>query len=511
MVRCRMFEKVLVANRGEIAVRVMGSLREMGIATVAVYSTADRRALHVRVADEAVHIGPAPSNESYLRIDAILDAARETGAQAIHPGYGFLSENADFARACGEAGITFIGPPTHAIEAMGEKTRARSIMQEAGVPLVPGTPSAIEDVEEATRLADEIGFPVLIKASAGGGGKGMRRVDDIDSFSDAFASARREALSAFGNGDVFVEKYVVDPKHVEFQIMADQHGNVVHLFERDCSVQRRHQKVIEETPCPVLSTETRRAMGKVAVDAARAVGYVGAGTIEFIMDSNERFYFLEMNTRLQVEHPVTEMVTGVDLVQLQLEVAAGGALPFAQEDIHQVGASIQCRIYAEDPDANFRPSPGTITMLRPASGPWVRDDTGVYEGAEVSTYYDPMIAKLVVWGEDRSAAIARMKRALDSYVVSGITTNLSFHRVALEHPDFVSGHYTTDFVSSWKSNEGPAESQDDQWAEIAAVLALHLGQGTQAEQSNRMTTEGPAAGNRWKLHGRYRRLGSSRG
>src|SRR5690554_6530885 len=432
-----MFTKVLVANRGEIAVRVMRSLREMGIATVAVYSEADRKALHVRMADEAYCVGPAPSAESYLRSEVILEVAKKTGAEAIHPGYGFLSENSDFARACEAAGIAFIGPKPYAIEAMGEKTRARKLMEKAGVPLVPGTKDAVEDAAEAKAIAEKMGFPVLVKASAGGGGKGMRRVDDPAEFVQAFEGAKREALSAFGNGDVYVEKYVLNPRHVEIQVLADGHGNVVHLFERDCSVQRRHQKIIEETPCPVLKEETRQRMGEVACEAARAVDYIGAGTVEFLLDANGDFYFLEMNTRLQVEHPITEMITGLDLVRWQVHIAAGHPLDFDQSQVTRRGAAVECRIYAEDPENNFMPSPGPLHVLKTPSGPGVREDGGVYEGGEVTVHYDPMIAKLITWGEDRQHAIERMRRALSEYVVGGIATNIAFHREVLDHPDFV--------------------------------------------------------------------------
>lgn len=470
-----MFKKVLVANRGEIAVRVMRTLKEMGIATVAVYSEADRRAFHVRIADEAYCVGPAASAESYLRIDKILDVAKKSGAEAIHPGYGFLSENSEFAQACEAAGIVFIGPKPYAIEMMGEKTRARNLMKDADVPLVPGTKDAIEDPAEALEIAKEMGFPVLIKAAAGGGGKGMRRVDDPSEFVAAFEGAKREALGAFANGDVYVEKYVLNPKHVEFQVLADTHGNVVHLFERDCSVQRRHQKIIEETPCPTLEEETRRRMGEVAIAAAKAVDYVGAGTVEFLLDVNQDFYFLEMNTRLQVEHPITEMITGLDLVRWQLKIANGEPLGFTQEDLTRKGASIECRIYAEDPDNKFMPSPGTITFMSVPSGPWVRDDSGVYPTAEVPVHYDPMIAKLIVWGEDREHAIQRMDRALCEYVVSGIETNVSFHSEVLKHEDFADGGYDTEFVPNMLKEREPAQSETFQlWSELAAVLTTHI-------------------------------------
>ena len=469
----KMFKKVLVANRGEIAVRVMRALREMQIASVAVYSEADREALHVRMADEAYCVGPAASSESYLRIDKILEVARESGAEAIHPGYGFLSENADFANACKEAGVVFIGPNPHAIEAMGSKTRARDLMRDAGVPLVPGTPDAVEDPQEALAFAKKAGFPVLIKAAAGGGGKGMRRVDSEEEFVHAFEGARREAIAAFGDGEVYVEKYVLNPKHVEFQVLADTHGHTVHVFERECSVQRRHQKITEETPCPVLSEEVRQRMGEVAVKAVQAVDYVGAGTVEFLLDVNQDFYFLEVNTRLQVEHPITEMITGLDLVRWQLKIAAGQHLTLKQEDIERRGHAIECRIYAEDCENNFRPSPGHIPYLKEPSGPGVRVDSGVYSGATVPVHYDPMIAKLTVWGEDREHAIGRMRRALSEYVVSGIITNIAFHEEVLTHPDFIDGSYDTDFVPSMLRERQAPEPPREDIARLAAVFTAY--------------------------------------
>jgi acetyl-CoA carboxylase biotin carboxylase subunit len=503
-----MFEKVLVANRGEIAVRVIRSLREMGIASVAVFSEADREALHVRMADEAYCVGPASSNESYLRTDKILEVVEKSGAQAIHPGYGFMSENADFARACDEAGVVFIGPRPHAIVAMGEKTRARTLMKKAGVPLVPGTEEAIEDAEEALEIAKEMGFPVLVKAAAGGGGKGMRRVDEASEFVTSFEGARREALSSFGNGDVYVEKYVVNPKHVEIQVLADGHGNVVHLFERDCSVQRRHQKIIEETPCPVLEDATREKMGAVAVQAAKAVDYVGAGTVEFLLDVDQNFYFLEMNTRLQVEHPITEMITGLDLVRWQVRIADGQKLAFAQEDLVRRGHAIECRIYAEDPDNNFMPAPGPISYMSTADGPGVREDSGVYSGATVPVHYDPMISKLIVWGEDREHAIGRMRRALSEYTVSGIVTNIAFHDEVLQHPDFVKGDYNTEFVPQMMTDRQKPEPVHADVAELAAVLAAHrrdeaiaeAGSGAKGGEASKTNGSG------WKQLGRFRSL-----
>ena len=469
-----MFDKVLVANRGEIAVRVIRALRGLGIKSVAVYSEADREALHVRLADEAYLVGPAASAQSYLVGEKILEVARATGAQAIHPGYGFLSENSGFARECAEAGIVFIGPSPEAIDAMGLKTKARQIMGDAGVPLVPGSKAPIEDPLVALEFAKGAGFPVLVKARAGGGGKGMRRVDAPEDFVAAFEGARREAEAAFGDGQVYIEKYVLNPKHVEIQVLADTHGNVVHLFERECSVQRRHQKIIEETPCPVLSEEVRQKMGEVAVTAARAVDYVGAGTVEFLLDVNEDFYFLEMNTRLQVEHPITELITGLDLVRWQLRIAAGEALTFDQSGVERRGHALECRIYAEDPESNFMPSPGPVTFLNEPSGPGVRVDSGVYSGGRVPVHYDPMISKLSVWGEDRTHAIERMRAALAEYVVAGIVTNIAFHGEVLAHEEFLSGRYDTEFVPRMMKDRQAPENQHTEWAELAAALASHV-------------------------------------
>ncbi|HZD25451.1 MAG TPA: acetyl-CoA carboxylase biotin carboxylase subunit, partial [Alphaproteobacteria bacterium] len=424
-----MFRKILIANRGEIACRVIRTARRLGIATVAVYSEADAGAMHVAMADEAVLLGPAPATESYLRADRIIEAAQRTGAEAVHPGYGFLSENAGFAEACAEAGITFIGPPAMAVRAMGEKAAAKAIMEKAGVPVVPGYHGEDQADDLLQQFAREIGYPVLIKAVAGGGGKGMRRVDDEDSFANALKGARREAKSAFGDDKVLVEKYLLRPRHIEVQVFADSHGEAVHLFERDCSIQRRHQKVVEEAPAPGMTAEMRRAMGEAAVAAAKAIGYVGAGTVEFIADvshglSEDRFYFMEMNTRLQVEHPVTEMITGQDLVEWQLRVAAGDPLPLAQDELNIDGHAVEVRVYAENPQKKFFPSTGRLHRLRPPEeGPHLRVDTGVREGDEVTIYYDPMIAKLIVWGRDRDAAVRRLCAALTETRVAGVTTN----------------------------------------------------------------------------------------
>src|ERR1044071_3453919 len=469
----RSIRRVLVANRGEIAVRVMRTCRERGVETVAVYSDVDRLPPPRRVAAPAVPPAPAPASQSYLVIDKIIAACRETGADAVHPGYGFLSENEDFAEACTAAGITFIGPSPEAMRKMGSKTEARKTVSAAGTPVVPGdngpTGDGFPTAEEAVVAARRIGFPVLIKAAAGGGGKGMRLVASEREFAAAFDGARREAASAFGDDTVYLEKAIERPRHIEIQVFGDHHGNVVHLGERDCSVQRRHQKVIEEAPSPVVSGELRARMGAAAIAAARAVAYVGAGTCEFLLGADGGFYFLEMNTRLQVEHPVTEMIYGLDLVAWQLDVAEGRPLPLGQAelDARRRGHAIECRVYAEDP-VKFLPSPGTITHLRVPDGPYVRTDSGCYEGAEIPVHYDPMISKLVVWGEDRARALARMRRALDEYQVRGIETNLAFHRRCMRHPAFAAGDFDTGFIARNARELTPAAGE----AEIpAAVVA----------------------------------------
>lgn len=481
-----MFKRVLIANRGEIAVRAMRTCREMGISPIAVYSDVDATALHVRMADYAVPIGPAPARESYLVFEKILDAARRSGAEAIYPGYGFLSENAEFAEACAATGLVFIGPPPRAIREMGEKTLARKRMQAAGVPVVPGDhggEGGFPDAEAVLVAARRIGFPVMLKAAAGGGGKGMRLVQDEGELRSAFDAARREALSAFGNGAVYLEKYIANPRHVEVQIMVDAAGHGLQYFERDCSIQRRHQKVIEETPCPVLDDALRQEMGAVALRAALAVDYRGAGTIEFLFDSQaRRFYFLEMNTRLQVEHPITELCCGVDLVRQQLLVADGQQLPLTQGDIRPRGAAIECRICAEDPE-QFLPSPGPVRALRVPSGPGIRDDSGVYAGAEISTHYDPLLSKLCVWAAQRDEAIARMRRALDEYRVAGIQTNLPLHRLILKHPVFISGRYDTGFIGAHAS-ELRVERRDPDIPAVAAAI-VHSERRTRAAASSR--------------------------
>jgi len=440
------FKKILVANRGEIAVRVIRACQELGIPTVAVYSEADRPALHVRRASEAYLLGPAPSSESYLRIDRILDVARRSGADAIHPGYGFLAENPAFARACEEAGIAFIGPRADTIALMGEKTSARRVAVEAGIPVVPGSLEPLAGAEAIRREAERIGFPLMLKAASGGGGKGLRLVARPDDLEAAVARGRSEAESAFGDDSVYLEKAIDGPRHVEIQVLADRHGNAVHLFERECSIQRRHQKIIEESPSPFVTPELRERMGALAVALVRKVGYENAGTLEFLVDADRNPYFLEMNTRLQVEHPVTEMVTGQDIVKLQIHVAEGRPLPLRQEDLRQRGHAIECRVYAEDPERGFLPSPGRITALRLPGGPGVRDDSGVYAGCEVPIHYDPLISKLVAYGSSRQDAIRRMTRAVAEYKVLGIKTTLPFFERVLRHPAFLAGEFDTSFV-----------------------------------------------------------------
>lgn len=466
-----MFKKVLIANRGEIAVRVLRALHEMSIRSVVVYSDVDRAALHVRKADEAYHIGPATASESYLNIGKIIEAARKCGAEAIHPGYGFLSENANFARACCDAGIKFIGPTPEAMEALGSKTRARQLMQKADVPFVPGSAKGLISLEEAEEVAAKVGYPIMLKAAAGGGGKGMRLVRGADELKSAYEAARSEALRSFGDDEVYIEKFIENPRHIEMQILADEHGNCVYLGERECSVQRRHQKVLEESPSPLVDPDMRRRMGEIAVRVAKESGYTNAGTVEFLSDQRKNFYFLEVNTRLQVEHPVTEMITGFDLVHLQLKIAAGEALPFRQEDIKIRGHAIECRIYAEDPDNNFFPSPGTISLLLSPSGPGIRRDSGMYEGATVPIDYDPLLAKLIGYGSDRTQAIDRLQRALREYFIGGIKTNLSLFRRILHDPDFLAGRLDTGFLDRLLNSGKPPEGVDPEKVKIAAIAA----------------------------------------
>jgi acetyl-CoA carboxylase biotin carboxylase subunit len=472
-----MFAKVLVSNRGEIAVRLIRGLRELGIASVAVYSDADRASLAVGLADEAAYLGPSPSSESYLNVDKILEAARRHGAEAIHPGYGFLSENAEFAEACAASGIVFIGPPAEAIRKMGSKTSARRVAIAAGAPVVPGTEEPVEDIGQAGTIAKSLGYPVLLKASAGGGGKGMRRVDREEDLASALRDASSEAQRAFRNGEIYIEKLVTSPRHIEIQVLGDQHGNLIHLGERECSIQRRHQKVVEECPSPVmlLHPELRAQMGEAAVRIARHAGYSNAGTMEFLVDGELNFYFLEMNTRLQVEHPVTELVTGIDLVEWQLRIAAGERLTLSQEEVRWTGSAIECRIYAEDPENQFLPSPGKITHLREPSGPGLRLDSGVYQGFTVPFDYDPLLAKLAAWGPSRERAIGRMDRALAEYSIAGIRTNTAFFREVLADAEFREGRLSTAFLDGFFARRMPREIEVEAKAalevEAAAVLA----------------------------------------
>jgi acetyl-CoA carboxylase biotin carboxylase subunit len=472
-----MFRKILIANRGEIAVRVMRACREMGIGTVAVYSEVDRKSLHVRYADQAFCIGPAPSSESYLRIDRLLDAAKRSGAEAIHPGYGFLAENPEFARACADAGLVFIGPPVAAMELMGSKTESRHTLILAGLPVVPGTDRPLESLEETQRVAEGIGYPVMLKASAGGGGKGLRLVRAAAELESAYHTARSEAQNAFGDPSLYLEKYLDRPRHIEIQILGDQHGHLIHLGERECSLQRRHQKLLEECPSPFVNEDLRQRMGETALRIGKLAGYCNAGTVEFLVEPSGNFYFLEMNTRLQVEHPVTELVMGIDLVKEQIRIAAGEKLAWGQEDVRIRGAAIECRIYAEDPANNFFPSPGYISRLQVPAGPGVRRDSGVYEGWTVPLEYDPLLSKIAVWGTGRSEAIARMRRALGEYEIFGIKTNIPFFRRLLEHPEFVAGHLDTGFIdralAAGLMEEAPPSSEEERVAALAA--ALHAG------------------------------------
>jgi acetyl-CoA carboxylase, biotin carboxylase subunit len=492
-----MIRKVLVANRGEIAVRVIRACREAGLASVAVFSEADRESLHVMLADEAYPIGPAPSVESYLAIDRILGAARASGADAVHPGYGFLAENADFAEACAGAGVTFVGPPGPAIRAMGDKTAARRLARDLDVPMVPGSVDAVASDAAARAAARAIGYPVMVKAARGGGGKGMRLVAREEDLEPALRLARGEAASAFGDDALYLERALVEPRHIEVQVLADAHGRVIHLGERECSLQRRHQKLVEECPSPLVDPALRARMGEAACRLARAGGYVNAGTLEFLVDADRRFYFLEMNTRLQVEHPVTEMVTGIDLVREQLRIADGAPLAIGQDDVQYRGAAIECRINAEDPFAGFLPSPGTITGLRPAAGPGVRDDSGVYEGWTVPRFYDTLIAKVIVWGADREAALARMKRALGEYRVTGVRTTIPLLRRLLAHPEVAAGRLSTALLERILPELTAAETSAELLAMVAAVLSEHDGGGdivpAPPTEAWRMATREPRA------------------
>ena len=502
-----MFNKVLIANRGEIAVRVLRACRELGMQTVAVFSDADRHALHVRYADEAYYLGASPSRESYLRGDRIIDIALKSGAGAIHPGYGFLAERADFAQAVLEAGLAFIGPKPSSIAAMGDKAVARATVSKAGVPVVPGTEGegSLRD-DELLAIAPQIGFPLLIKATAGGGGKGMREVKSIEEMPALLSAARREAEAAFGDGNVYLEKLIDGARHIEFQILADSHGNVIHLGERECSLQRRHQKLLEESPSPFVSDDEdlRQQMGGVAVRAAQAVGYVNAGTIEFLLDKDKKFYFLEMNTRLQVEHPVTEMVTGVDIVKEQIRIARGRQLRYKQEDILLKGWSIECRINAEDPYNNFMPSTGVLTHIIPPTGPGVRIDTGVYPGFEITPYYDSLISKLIVWGETRAEAILRMRRALEEYRILGVHTNIPFHQRLMDSHRFMAGQFDTRFVEERFSLENAQESVETH-PEIAAIIAAVVAH-RQTRRAAQLFRHSERDTSNWKWLGRWERM-----
>ncbi len=469
-----MFRKILVANRGEIAVRVMRACREMGIGTVAVYSEVDRKSLHVRYGDQAFFIGPAPSSESYLRIDRILEVAKQTGADGIHPGYGFLAENPEFARACADAGVVFIGPPVAAMELMGSKITSRRTLAQAGLPVVPGTDRPLESLEEARRVADDIGYPLMLKASAGGGGKGLRLVRSPAELESAYSTASSEAQNAFGDPSLYLEKYLDRPRHIEIQILGDQHGNLIHLGERECSLQRRHQKVLEESPSPFVQDELRQRMGEAAIRIGKLAGYWNAGTVEFLVEPSGHFHFLEVNARLQVEHPVTELVIGIDLVKEQIRIAAGERLTWRQENVQMRGAAIECRIYAEDPTNNFFPSPGYISRLQVPAGPGVRRDSGVYEGWTVPLEYDPLLSKLSVWGMDRTEAIARMRRALREYEIFGVKTNVPFFRRLVEHPEFVAGRLDTSLIdrllAAGMMQEMPPPPEEERVAVLAAAL-----------------------------------------
>jgi acetyl-CoA carboxylase biotin carboxylase subunit len=507
-----MFKKILIANRGEIAVRIIRACRELGIRSVAVFSEVDRKSLHVRLADEACGIGPAPSRESYLRIDKLIDVARRAGCDAVHPGYGFLAENPALPRACADAGLAFIGPPAEAMESLGSKTAGRQLARRADVPTVPGTHDPIEKIPEAQALAQSMGYPVLLKAVAGGGGKGMRLVYSDAEFESAFRDAASEAKNAFGDDRLYLEKYLERPRHIEIQIFADAHGRVVSLGERECSIQRRHQKVVEEAPSPIVTPDLRKKMSEAAVRLARAGGYVNAGTVEFLVDSDLNFYFLEANTRLQVEHPVTEQVTGLDLVKLQIAIAAGHRLPFAWESVTPRGHAMEVRLYAEDPDNSFLPSPGRILSLRVPSGPAIRLDEGVYEGWTVPNDYDPLLSKLVAWGNSREEAIARLRRALDEYSITGIRTNAGLFRRILSEPEFLCGEIHTQWLDellrrprSAEAGSGNADSDEEPHTQASCDAAAIAAAVWQAKQSATQASDASASSetaSRWKLEGR---------
>src|SRR6266436_1044546 len=511
-----MFQKILIANRGEIAVRIIRTCRELGVSPVAVFSEADAKALHVRMSDEAYCLGPPPSNQSYLNIPAIIAAATRAGAAAVHPGYGFQAENAEFARAVMKAGLTFVGPSPDAMEVMGEKTSARRAAVTAGVSVVPGTTESLQNYGAARTTAAEFGYPVMLKAAAGGGGKGMRQVAEESELLSAFEAAQSEAAAAFGYPEVYLEKLVESPRHIEIQIFADSHGNCVHLGERECSIQRRHQKVIEECPSPIDDSSLRERMGAAAIKIAKAVNYLGAGTVEFLFsEATQEFYFLEMNTRLQVEHPVTELVTGFDLVREQITIAAGAKLSFGQDDVRWRGHAIECRVYAEDPDNNFFPSPGQITFLRVPAGPGIRDDSGVIEGDEVSIHYDPMISKLAAWGSTRDQAIDRLRRALDEYAVGGIKTTLPFFREIVRDEEFIAGRLDTGFISRfWERRlagrpQSAGGAQASSLRQDIAIIAAALAYGRAQHKSSPDFQAGEQS--KWKSAGREASLNSRTG
>jgi len=503
-----MFKKILIANRGEITIRVIRACKELGVPTVAIFSEADRAALHVRAADEAYCVGPAPSRDSYLNQARILEVAKLTGADAIHPGYGFLSENAEFAEACAANGITFIGPNLKAIRVMGNKTTSRVAVYEMGVPLVPGMRENLKDEAHALEWAEKIGFPIMLKAAAGGGGKGMRQVTRMEDVAAAFRGARNEAIHAFGDDKVYMERYIETPRHIEIQVLGDKHGNIIYCPERECSIQRRHQKVIEEAPSVLVDDEMRRAMGEAAVKAARAVDYDSAGTVEFIVSGKSReFFFLEMNTRLQVEHPITELITGIDLCKEMIRSAAGYVLPFKQEDVKLHGHALECRIYAEDPDNKFLPTPGKIVALRVPGGPWVRDESGMYEGLDVPIHYDPMLSKLVVWGSTRERAITRMTRALGEYAVRGIKTTIPFHLRIMKNAKFIAGEVDTNFIDR---EFQPADAMREKPYEDIALVAAAI-KAFKRDKSRALGAMGGGTSSsgedtsHWKASGRVKR------
>jgi len=497
-----MFHKILIANRGEIAVRIIRACREMGIKSVAIYSEIDRKALHVRLADEAYLVGPSPATQSYLNIEKIIEMIRESGAEAVHPGYGFFAENYEFVKRLESEGIVFIGPPSSAVKLLGDKVMARKTMKNAGVLIVPGTEVEIGSDDQGTSIAEKVGFPILIKAVGGGGGKGMRIVREKSELKSALRAASSEAKSAFADPRIYIEKYLERPRHVEIQILADKAGNVIHLGERECSIQRRHQKVIEESPSPVVDEKMRKAMGEAAVKAAKAAGYVNAGTMEFLVDSDRNFYFLESNTRLQVEHPVTELVTGIDLAKEQIKIAWGEKLSLRQEDIRWRGSAIECRIYAEDPENNFLPSTGVVHSYREPSGPGVRVDSGLYEGSEISLYYDPLISKLLTWGKDRDEAIQRMKRALNEYNILGVATTIPFHLKVMDHPKFQKGEIHTHFIEEEFGKDKFSEAADKEEHLKAVAVFSALLDYQERKKTKPLQAKTKSQESIWKIEGR---------